>query len=110
MHWLTQLLSYGFYWWVTFALLAFAAAKFGAHRGIVLGHIVIAAIVIILDLRWIQAEMHRPGWNGIPDQDMVFALGLLFRVILINTLLLPVSLLGLRLNRRNTRSPAAPFQ
>jgi len=61
-----------------------------------IGHIVIAGIVMFLDVRWIQVEMSQPGWDGVPDMDAVFFAGLILRIVVINTVLLPIALLGLR--------------
>ena len=57
------------------------------------------AAVVVLDVRWIQAEVHNPVWNGQPDQDIVFTIGVVLRILLINTSLLPLSCLALRLRR-----------
>ena len=85
--------------------IAFTAARLLRWPGIFLGHLVIAAIVVVLDIRWIQAEMHAPGWNGQPDQDIMFALGAFLRIVLINTVLLPVSLFAILLTKRPVPAP-----
>jgi hypothetical protein len=100
---ISQLASYGILWWLTFAAVAFCLARFGRLWGVIAGHVLIAIIVTALDLQWIQAEMHRPGWNGQPDQDFVFMIGVLVRIVLINTFLLPASVAGW-LSRRTAAS------
>jgi hypothetical protein len=60
----------------------------------------IAIAIIALDLKWVQAAMRKPGWDGQPDADFVFALEVMVRIMLINSLLLPVSLFALRVKRR----------
>lgn len=102
--WFAQLLSYGVMWWLIFVVIAFFAARVGRGWGIILGHLMIAAIVSVLDFQWVHAQMHRPDWVGVPDQDMVFYIGLLIRILLINTCLLPISLCGL-LSRKTVQSP-----
>jgi hypothetical protein len=89
-----------------FLFISIATAWTGRGTGIIVGHFLVAVAVAFLDLRWIQSEMHQPGWNGQPDQDFVFMIGVLLRIVLVNTVLLPVSLLGLRLARK--RVPRIP--
>lgn len=107
LHWaISQLISYSVVSWLVFIAIAFIAASFGRVSRIILGHVVVAVIIAILDVRWIQAEMHRPDWNGVPDQDVVFMIGVAIRVVLINTVLLPISAIGLLVSRRlRVRSP-----
>ena len=62
--------------------------------GILLGQFVVAAIVGWQDVEWVQAEMRKPGWDGAPDLDVIFAIGLLIRIVLINVALLPLTILG----------------
>lgn len=97
---IVQLAAYGVLWWLVFAGVAFLGARVGRIWGIVAGHFIIAAIILMLDERWLQSAMHSPGWNGIPDQDLVFVFGVLIRVVLVNTFLLPVSALGWMTRRR----------
>lgn len=100
---ISQLATYGIVWWLALAAIAFVFARLGRFWGIIAGHVLIAVIVAALDEQWIQAEMRRPGWDGQPDRDFVFSIGVVIRVVLVNTLLLPVSALGWLLRR----SPAA---
>jgi hypothetical protein len=100
---ISQLTTYGIIAWLVFITIAFLAAYLSRFWGIIAGHILIALIVAALDLHWIHAEMRKPGWDGQPDQDIVFTIGLLIRIILINTSLLPASALG-RLSRRASRT------
>lgn len=90
-----QLLVYR-WWWLLFAAVAWLAARFGRLAGMIAGQFAIAILICALDLRWLHAEMDRPGWNGIPDQDLVFMIGVCLRAFLINAALLPVSILALR--------------
>lgn len=91
---ISQLATYGIVGWMVFATLAFVAARFGRFWGIVAGQVLIALLVAVLDVQWIQAEMHRPSWDAQPDQDFVFTMGVLIRAVLVNTFLLPVSAVG----------------
>jgi hypothetical protein len=101
---ITQLASYGIPWWLVFAAVSFSAARVGRFRGVIAGQILIAVIVVALDVQWIQAEMRKPEWNGQPDQDIVFMFGVLFRIVLINTFLLPVNIAGLLSRGHKRRS------
>ena len=104
---IVQLTSYGILWWLAFVLAAFTFARVGAFRGTIAGQVLIAVLVMCSDIAWIQREMHKPGWDGQPDQDAVFMVGVLIRIILINVCLLPVSALGC-LSRRWPTPKLAP--
>ena len=94
-----------------FAAIAFAAGYLLSGPGIFLGHTLVAIAVVVLDVQWIQSEMRKPGWdpNVGPDQDFVFMIAVLVRIVLINTVLLPVSFLALRL-RRSRQSDNPPLE
>jgi hypothetical protein len=98
---LSQLLSYSLFVWIIFVAAAFCAARFGGLLGMVAGHVVIAVIVSAIDVRWVTAAMHEPGWDGAPDLDAVFMAGLVLRIFLINILLLPVTVAALNTWRRH---------
>jgi hypothetical protein len=95
----SQLISYGVWPWVLFVATTLGAAYLVRVPGIFLGHVLVATAVVVFDVQWIQSEMRKPGWNGQPDQDFVFMIGVVLRILLINTVLLPVSFLALRLRR-----------
>lgn len=95
----SQLVSYGVRPWLLFVAIAIVGAYLLRTPGIILGHFVVAVAVAVLDNQWVQAEMRKPGWNGLPDQDFVFVVGVAGRILLINTVLLPASILTLRLRR-----------
>ena len=97
---LWQLFSYGLVTWLAFLLIAYSAARYGGWRLVPVGHLVVAAIILFLDMRWIRAEMSRPGWDGTPDMDMVFHFGVLMRILLVNAILLLVTAIGLWRRRR----------
>src|SRR5512133_2312878 len=100
---LSQIASYGVLPWLAFVSVAALTAYLLRTPGVLLGHLLVAGAVVYLDVQWIQAEMAKPGWNGQPDQDFVFLLGVVARIVLVNTVLLPVSVLALRLRRRTPR-------
>ncbi|WP_037253119.1 MULTISPECIES: hypothetical protein [Rhodopirellula] len=92
MTWLLyQLLSYSLLLWLLFVAITGIASFVGRGWGIMIGHIAIALLVIWLDAQWVQSEIAKPDWDGAPDQDIVFIIGVLIRVVLINAMLLPVA-------------------
>lgn len=101
----SQLVSYEPQTWIAFVAIAFFASRFGGLFGMLASHAMVGIIVALLDLRWIRAEMHAPNWNGVPDMDFVFMGGVFLRVLLVNTVLLPIALLSLRPRRRKPLAP-----
>ncbi|MCY3021179.1 MAG: hypothetical protein NTW87_19365 [Planctomycetota bacterium] len=97
---LWQLLSYSIVSWLAFVLIVFCAARYGGWWLVPVGHLVVAAIIVFLDIRWIRAEMGSPGWDGTPDMDIVFHFGVLARILLINSVLLPITGIGIWRRRR----------
>ena len=96
---LLQLVVYG-PWWLGFATIAFLMARYLDWGGAFLGQITIFFLVSWLDWLWIQEQMSRPGWNGVPDQDGVFFVGVVLRVVMVNTVLIGVNAIGIRMRRR----------
>lgn len=103
---LSQLHSYSVLDWLLLVSVAFLSARLGGTPGIFIGHFLVAIIIIVLDVGWVQAEMQKPAWDGTPDFDIVFPYGVLCRVLLINTVLLPLSLFALRLGTSSRRRQA----
>ena len=106
-----QLLSYSAPSWMLFIAIAFCAARYG-KRGywIFLGQILVAIAVAQLDALWVEdvRRARHQGPGGVPDMDMLFSFGCLFRAVLINSALLPVTALGFWLQqRKETRKSAA---
>lgn len=97
---LAQLTCYGFLWWSVFIAIAATTFWRGGCLGMFAGWLAVAVIIVILDAVWIRGEMSSPGWDGIPDQDAIFMLGVLVRVFLVNVLLLPVAMVSSMLSRR----------
>lgn len=86
-----QLLTYSPMSWFLFVAIAALTGYFGRLLGILAGQILIAALILFFDFLWIRAEMAAPGWDGSPDQDAVFLFGVVLRIVMINTCLLPIS-------------------
>ncbi|MDB5340925.1 MAG: hypothetical protein JWN70_6544 [Planctomycetaceae bacterium] len=91
---LLSLPTYGIMWWLIFAAVAFCTARYGFWWSVPVGHIVTAVIIYVLDVMWAQAVMQKPDSNWDGDLDMLFACGILVRVLMVNTLLLPITVLG----------------
>ena len=91
-----HLASYGILAWLIIFGVVFAVSHFLRWPGVPLGHFFVALAVAFFDLRWITSEMNKTGWNGLPDQDAVFYLGILIRIALVNVALLPLNFLVIR--------------
>ena len=91
-----QLASYGLFLVVFLGIAYYSAFRWGIG-GMLAGHFVIAALITFLDVTWVQIAMNADGWDGAPDMDLVFMFGLLIRIVLTNTLLLPVIFVALRI-------------
>lgn len=87
-----QLLSYSLLNWVLFVGIAFSLSFFGGWIGIFAGHFLVAFAVWLLDIDYALTHEYM-------DTDIVFTMGVFLRVLLINTVLLPVSFLGLWLRK-----------
>ena len=48
---------------------------------------VVGIVYGMLDVAWIRSEMARPDWNGQPDQDVVFVIGMMLRTMVAAILL-----------------------
>lgn len=101
---LIQLLSYPIVWWCVFVAIAVVAARYGRLPGIFVGHVLVAGLVFMLDAHWVESAMASPGWDGTPDFDIVFGFGVTLRIVLINSVLLPVSACVLFRTRRRSNS------
>lgn len=106
---LSQLASYSPIVWLAFVAIAFGAGRFLGWGSVIFGHFLVAGLVTFLDVQWIQEEMRRPGWDGLPDMDFVFYIGLLIRIVLINTVLLPLSIIAVRMRvKQPTTNSSTP--
>ncbi|MEO0586899.1 MAG: hypothetical protein AAF078_04590 [Planctomycetota bacterium] len=99
-----QLTAYGVAGWLVFVAVIFTAARLGGIVGLLVGQVLVAIVVVTLDLIWVLGEMGRPDWSGVPDADILFQIGVFIRVVLINTMMLPIGLAGCLARRRAKRS------
>jgi hypothetical protein len=63
------------------------AAYLWAGRGFVLSVLMVGVAYAIFDQRWIRSETDAPGWDGTPDQDAVFYLGVTIRLAFMSAIL-----------------------
>jgi 4-amino-4-deoxy-L-arabinose transferase-like glycosyltransferase len=102
-----QLVSYGVWPWLLFVAIALASAYLLRVPGIFFGHLLVAIAVVVFDVQWIQSEMRKPGWDGQPDQDLVFMTAMVLRIVLVNMTLLPISILAMRVRKSLKVAPFA---
>jgi len=91
----SQLFSYGVVAWLAFVTITLAFSRSADLIGMPCGHLVIAVIIFVLDAQWIQEELQAQGGSGLYDIDGPFYIGVLIRVLLINSSLMPLSLLAI---------------
>jgi cation transporter-like permease len=110
---LGQLLSYSVLAWLAFVAVTVAFSASGKVPGMILGHCIVAAIVLALDIHWVRTAMASPTYNPNTDPDfdgvfvVVFPIGVLLRVIAINTVLLPVAFGAIWLRQQVAARPVA---
>ena len=100
---LYEILWYGL-WWLPFIAIAYCAARYLGWVGSLTGAFLICVIIVFVDVNWIFKDMRQHPENG-RDADFVFWLGVLFRMVLFNLVLLPVSIRGLRHRARSRVTP-----
>lgn len=94
-----QLFSYHYEWLVFIGLVAVGSYWFGMP-GLFVAHVMVAVCLFWLDNKWLDAQMALPDWDGQIDRDFVFLIGIAIRIVLINTVLLPVGILAMRISGR----------
>ena len=86
--------GYEFYYWLGWlAITVLATKKFG-YLGLFIAHCIIFVSVFASDLHYVSQLMSQPEWDDNPDLDITFLVGVIFRTIVINVLLLPTGILG----------------
>jgi hypothetical protein len=101
---LSQLLSYSILTWAGFLIITFAGTRYGKLPGLIAGQVLIAFIVCYQDGEWMSAQLDGPG---LPSDGPGFELGCLARIILINTVLLPLAWWAFRLRNRGKNAPVS---
>ena len=93
-------LEYESYFWIIWCLITFCFAKRLGYLGLFIAHLIVLISIAISDIYLMSEFMKNPEWDGTPDMDILFFLGIIFRVIIINTCLLPIGLIGKHLGKR----------
>jgi hypothetical protein len=109
------MISYGLWPWLLFLLLAILLPYFLRLPGLALTHLIVTVVIVYFDNQWMDSQMAKPGQSPDtgPDRDFVFLIGVIFRVLLINSFLLPLGLLSChlrarRLSRDQKRNASGP--
>lgn len=99
---LSEIAFYGA-WWLLFVPIAYAAARWLGGRGILVGALLLAAAVTLIDLRWMMEEV-RLHPDGELDPDWLFWIGVALRIAFLNLVLLPATVAGLVMRGRSLRA------
>ena len=84
-----ELASYAVISWLVFAVIAFSTPRFLSWWAVPIGHLVVFGIVAHLDIRWIQID------GAGREQDIGFYVVIFIHAFMVNTILLPITALGL---------------
>lgn len=90
---IAQLAAYGALW-IVFPLLVFSAARWRGWRAALASHLLVVAVIVALDLRWIASH----GLQA-PQTPLGVALAIALRAFLANVILLPISIGAIKLPR-----------
>jgi hypothetical protein len=101
-----SLAAYGALRWAAFACIAFILVRYTGWLGMFISHCVVAVLIAQHDIAWIETAMNVPGWDGAPDMDLIFWIGVAVRVIVVNCLLLPIALISYRYRVRDATDTA----
>jgi hypothetical protein len=99
-----SLAAYGALRWTVFAGATFILVRYTGRVGIFIAHCVVAVLIAQHDIRWIETAMKAPGWDGVPDMDLIFWIGVAVRIVIVNCLLLPIAFISYRYRVRDDRS------
>lgn len=93
-------LEYEFYYWIVWCLVTFFTTKRFGLLGLLVAHLVVFLSIAVSDIYLMSEFMEKPEWDGTPDMDILFFLGIVIRVIIVNICLLPIGLIGKHLGKR----------
>jgi hypothetical protein len=93
-------------WWCLFSAIVYCVARYTRWWCIPIGYLTVVAIICVVDVSWVRHEISRPGWEGEPDMDKVFAIGMFARMVFTCAALLPVTVVGVLFKRRHLISDA----
>jgi|GEM_PF-5346548 hypothetical protein len=86
-------------WWLAFIPIAYCPARYFGWSGVFVGAAVLSLLVVQIDVNWIFDDMRQHPENG-RDAGIVFWFGVLCRISLFKSVLLPFSAIGLLLRSR----------
>ncbi len=89
--------------WVIFAVLVYSVARYAPLWFLPFGHFAVACIIYQMHIVWIDHEMRRPDWDGLPDMDFLFAIGVFAEIYFVFKVLSPVTAAGVYLKWRHPR-------
>ena len=94
-----------FYWaWLLlFTVIAFCAARYIGWLGVVGAALLIAVMIVVIEFHSVVQDMRQYPNSG-RDMDGPFLVGVVFRVGFYNAIVLPASIIGIRLRARSVRA------
>lgn len=100
-----QILAYGL-WLIPFVAATIFLARLPRKRFFLIALLVLPPLIYVLDVQWIQSEMSKPDWDGSPDMDIIFFIGVMFRIALFAVLLSIIFCVSRRLFRTREKHRA----
>lgn len=97
-------LEYEFYYWLVWIPLTYFFVRKIGFLGILIAQGAVSFSIIVADLIFIHQIMSNPNWDGIPDMDIIFFLGIIARMIAVNAVLFPVALIGWFVKKHNEKT------
>jgi hypothetical protein len=93
-----------FYWaWLLlFAVIAFCGARYLGWLGVPAAALLIAVMIVFIEFHSVVHDMREYPNSG-RDIDGPFFIGVVFRVCFYNAIVLPVSIIGIKLRARSIR-------
>jgi hypothetical protein len=98
------IVSHGPYLWALWLVAAFLVGRWGGIVGVVVGRTVTAAMVVLLDFQILYQQIQQGSAAVERGIDWAFVWHTAMHVILINTLLLPLNVLGWWMWKRNHKA------
>lgn len=96
-------------WWFALVAIAYCGARYFGWNGMIGGAFLICVLIVVVDVNWIFEEMRKHPERG-RDADFIFWFGVIFRLVVFNVVLLPVTVVGLKVRRRRKLSGDLDFR
>jgi hypothetical protein len=104
MQLLNEISFYGV-WLLLFAVIAFCGARYVGWLGVAAAALLITVMIVVIEFHSVVHDMREYPNSG-RDVDGPFLLGVVFRVGFYNAIVLPISIIGIRLRTRWARDHA----